>query len=268
MSTFQTLISLVLLIFALSVGVQAIQELLKWALNTKVNVMAQTIEKFMGSHLTLPQVQEVLHVRGLNLTALEKLNKEDFRHLLNGVPFQEAQLQGVIAQAGVAIDQVRDNIAASYEAVRAQFQQEYARKNKRIVALLSFFVVIVLNANVVILYQQISADQAAQQAIVGKALAVTVDQAGASAGAPAAGQDLGAAYSHSRDQIDKVLQNYPILIRTTKYSEDFASHPYGEVLGLFLMGVLVSLGAPFWNDILKSLMGINNSLNANSGNFP
>ncbi|MGD0223204.1 MAG: hypothetical protein ABSF71_12770 [Terriglobia bacterium] len=264
MSTFQTLISLVLLIFGLSVGVQAIQELIKWALDTKVKVMAQTIENFMGNHLTLAQVQEVLHVRGLNLTALEKLNKNDFRHLLNGVPFQNAQLQGVIAEAGASIDQVRENIAASYEALRAQFQQEYTRRNKLIVALLSFFVVIVLNANVVILYEQISSDQAAQQTIVGKAMAVTADQPGASEGAQAPTEDLGATYSHSRDQIDKVLQNYPVLIRTSKYSDDFKNHPYSEIPGLLLMGVLVSLGAPFWNDILKGMMGINNSLNANS----
>jgi hypothetical protein len=30
------------------------------------------------------------------------------------------------------------------------------------------------------------------------------------------------------------------------------------------MGVLVSLGAPSWNDILKGMMGINNTLNANT----
>ena len=28
------------------------------------------------------------------------------------------------------------------------------------------------------------------------------------------------------------------------------------------MGTLVSLGAPFWNDVLKGMMGVNNALNA------
>jgi hypothetical protein len=264
MATFQTLLSLVLLIFVLSVVVQALQEWIKAVLDTKATVMAQTIEKFMGTHLTLAQVQEVLHVRGLNLTALENLNRQDFRHLLNAIPFQEAQLQGIIAQAGATVDQVRDNIAASYEALRAQFQQEYTRKNKLIVALLSFFVVIVLNANVLILYEQISADQAAQQAIVGKAGKVTADQTGTTGNAPTQSEDIGAAYSHSRDQINNVLQSYPILIRTSKFSEDFKNHPIGEIAGLLLMGILVSLGAPFWNDVLKGMMGINNALNSNS----
>ncbi len=48
MGTFQSLVSLVLLIFVLSVIVQAIQEFVKSALNTKVGVMEDTVEKFMG----------------------------------------------------------------------------------------------------------------------------------------------------------------------------------------------------------------------------
>ncbi len=268
MATFQTLLSLVLLIFVLSVVVQAVQEWVKAVLDTKVTVMTEAIEKFMGDHLTLAQVQQALHVRGLNLAALENFNKQDFRQLLDGITFQDAQLQGIIAHAGAqaaaTVDQVRDNIAASYEALRTQFQQEYTRKNKIIVAVLSFFVVIVLNANVLILYEQISADQATQQAIVGKAGALTADQTAKPGDAQAAPADIGAVYSHSRDQINSALKSYPILIRTSKFSEDFTNHPIGEIAGLLLMGVLVSLGAPFWNDALKGMMGINNSLNSNS----
>ena len=195
MGTFQTLLSLVLLIFVLSVVVQAVQEFIKAALNTKADVMSQMIEKFMGDRLTLAQVQEVLRVRGLDITALENLNKEGFRHLLDGVQFQNAQLQGIIASAGATLDQVKENIAASYEAARASFQQEYTRRNKLYVAVLSLLLVAVLNANVVILYEQLSSDQVAQQAIVGKAVAVTADQPENSGNAQAQPTDLAAAYS-------------------------------------------------------------------------
>jgi hypothetical protein len=30
---------------------------------------------------------------------------------------------------------------------------------------------------------------------------------------------------------------------------------------LLVMGLLVSLGAPFWNDVLKGVMGVNHALN-------
>jgi hypothetical protein len=48
MATFQTLLAVVVLIFALSVIVQAIQEVEKSALSTKADVMAKTMTKFMG----------------------------------------------------------------------------------------------------------------------------------------------------------------------------------------------------------------------------
>src|ERR1700732_4521975 len=196
MGIFQTLLSLVLLIFVPSVGVQAIQEVIKTALNTKAGVMKQTIEKFMGDHLTLPQVQDALHLRGLDITALENFNKQDFRHLLDGIQFKNGQLQGIVASAQATVEQAKDNIAASYEAARAAFQKAYTRRNKVFVVVLSLLVVVVLNANVVVLYELLSSDQAAQQAIVGKAVAVTLDQGGQTGGAQDQSTDIGAAYAH------------------------------------------------------------------------
>jgi len=219
-------------------------------------VMEDTVEQFMGNHLTLPQVRNALTLRGLDLTALENINKEDFRHLLDGIELEDAQLKGVVASAQATVEQIKDNIAASYEAARASFQQAYTKKNKVITIILSLLVVTLLNANLIILYEQVSSDQAAQQAIVGRAPAVSAD--------PQQQTDLGTTYAQSREQIQKALASYPILIRTFKFSDDFKSHPYTEVPGLLMMGLLVSLGAPFWNDILKGLMGINNTLNSNS----
>jgi hypothetical protein len=60
MSTFQDLVSMVLLIFVLSVMVQAIQELLKSVLGTKATVMREIVIKFMGDHLTLSQIEAAL----------------------------------------------------------------------------------------------------------------------------------------------------------------------------------------------------------------
>ncbi len=262
MSTLQTFLSLALLIYVLSVIVQAIQELVKAALATKATVMEQTVTRFMGNYLPLQQVRDALGVRGLNIADLENFNPEAFRHLLDGIPFWETQLRGVVASAGATVDQAKDSIAASYEAVRAAFQRAYTRKNKLFVLGISFLVVILLNANLIVLYQKISADQVAQQAIVGQAALLSAGQQ-AKTGAPPA--DLGAAYANSRNEIYKALQSKPILLRTLDYPQDFADHPFVEILGLLFMGILVSLGAPFWNDILKGLMGANNALNANGG---
>lgn len=255
MNTFQTLLSLALLIYVLSVIVQAVQEMMKAALATKATVMEQTVVRFMGDHLSLPQVRDALAVRGLNIADLENFNQEDFRHLLDGIPFGETQLRGLVVATGASIDQLKDNIAGSYEAARAAFQRAYTKKNKLFVLGISFVVVILLNANLIVLYQRIAADQAAQQAIVGQASSLSAQMNKGVA------PDVGTAYSDSRNEIYKSLQNNPILLRTLDYPQDFSNHPFAEILGLLFMGILVSLGAPFWNDILKGLMGANNALN-------
>ena len=263
MSTFQTLIALVAVIFALSVIVQAAQEFLKKLLGTKADVMAKTIEKFMGDHLTLPQVTQALNVRGLDLTALETLKAQDFRQLLDGIPFGQEQLQGVVVSGENTVDKVKDNIAASYEAARAAFQKAYTTRNKWFAFGLSLAVVALLNANLIILYRNVSADPAAQQAIVSKIVALNSNQSATGENNQGQQQDPEAAYISARTKIVQALQVEPILMRTGKYGEDFGAGWLQEIVGLFMMGIAVSLGAPFWNDVLKGMMGVNNALNGN-----
>lgn len=262
MGTFQTLISLVLLIYVLSVVVQAIQELIKKVLSAKATVMEETVKKFMGDSLSLPQVQGALTRRGLDITALENINKEDFRHLLDGIDFKDSPMEGILKTTGATIDNIKDNIAASYEAFQAAFQQAYTKKNKLFVLVISFLVVVTLNANLVVLYEQISADQAVQQALVAKAALPRTTQSGKN-GNDQSPADLAAAVQNTRDAITKDLQDYPILLRTGKFKDDYKHHQYAQIPGLLIMGFLVSLGAPFWNDLLKGMTGINNALNTN-----
>lgn len=256
MATFQTLLAVVVLIFALSVMVQAVQEVLKSALSTKADVMAKTMTKFMGDLLTVPQIEDALKIRGLNLTALEHFNRDDFRHLLNGIDFSNQSLKGVIADANATLDQKKDNIAAAYEAARASFQKAYTSKNKRFAVAISFVIVLALNANLLMLYEEVAADQVMSQAILGKA-STLVNPPGNSGA-------LEDTYRESRKTIGDAMAKFPPLVRDFSYGTDFSERPATAILGLLLMGILVSLGAPFWNDVLKGMTGINNALNTSS----
>src|SRR5580704_5202720 len=258
MSTFQTLLALVVLIFVLSVVVQAVQEVIKSLANTKANTMAQMLVKFMGDHLTLPQVQGALEKRGLDLTDLENLNKEDFRHLLDGIEFLDPQMQGIVANVNATLEQKKDNMAAAYEAARASFQKAYTAKNKAFAVAISFVVVLALNANLIMLYEELATDQVMAEALVGKASAsINSAQSGTDSC-----QSLPDCYSSSRKSITNTLVNYPPLVRDSSYGSDFRDHTLTAIAGLLLMALLVSLGAPFWNDVLKGMMGVNNALNA------
>jgi hypothetical protein len=162
-----------------------------------------------------------------------------------------------IANVQAAASRIKDNIAASWEAALTRFEQLYTKYNKRLAIVLSFVVVLALNANIIILYDQISVDQVAQQAITGAAVAPSADQTPRGGGDQAKQTDLETVYSHSREKISAVIQKYPILIRTTKYKDDFKRQPFCTVFGLLIMGTFVSLGAPFWNDILKGIKSVN-----------
>lgn len=262
MSTVQSLTAIVALIFALSVVVQIIQEFVKALLQTKADAMKTAVEKFMGASLTVPQVKKALGDRGLDLTALEDLRPEEFRHLLNAIPFEAKQLQGVLAKADAQADEVKDSIAASYNAALALFQEIYTKRNKLIALVLSVVVVILLNANIIILYENVSADPAAQQAILDKVKSVDAGQQKADPSCKE--DDITCAYQKSRNDIATVLKKEPILIRTSKYAEDYGDGKYARLFGLLIMAGLVSLGAPFWNDVLKSATGVNNALNGNA----
>jgi hypothetical protein len=132
MSTLQTLLALVVLIFVLSVIVQAVQEVIKSLANTKANTMEQMIVRFMGDHLTLKQVKDALQERGLDLTALENFSKDDFRHLLDGIKFESTQIQGIVAKEVATAEEAKDSIAASYEAARAFVSKSVYREEQRI----------------------------------------------------------------------------------------------------------------------------------------
>jgi hypothetical protein len=269
MGTFQTLLALVVLIFVLSVIVQSVQEVLKSLLDTKAKTMAETIDKFMGNFLTLPQVKGALEQRGLDITALEHFNKEDFRHLLDGIQLAAPQLQGVVASGAATLDQIKDNIAGAYEAARGSFQKSYTTKNKKWVIALSFLVVLGLNTSLITIYEILAANQNLTQAISGTASSIVNTEKSAQNTAIASHTPNAAEiYDKNRKTITEDLQKYPILLRTSKYPEDLMREPLGEIAGLFLMGLLVSMGAPFWNDVLKGMMGVNNALNTNGKKTP
>lgn len=269
MSTFQTLLAVAVLIYALCVFVQAVQEVLKSLLDTKAETMKATIKKFMGDNLPLDAVRKALADRGLDITDLENFSKDDFRRLLDGIPLSADQAQGVlaapVAQAAIATQQLyakaKDHMAGVYEATRAQFQKSYTAQNKKWVIGLSFAVVLTLNASLIKIYEVLAADQKMSQAIEGTAVTATSQNPSSGSGTSNPSPDPAVVYSKNRQVITKDLQQYPILLRTCEYAKDFRENAFNEIAGLLLMGVLVSLGAPFWNDVLKGMMGVNNALN-------
>lgn len=268
MGTLQTLLALVVLIYVLCVIVQFMQEGMKALLDTKGKTMEKVIQNFMGDQLLKPQqVKSALINRGLDgLAALEHINKEDFRKLMDVIPLTTEQLQ-ILNNAQVTVDQFKDHTEAAYDAAMAKFKRLYAAKNKQWVIGISLAMVLALNANLVRIYEQLSADQIMSQAISGTAGKLTNgDQPGNGTGTPtSSAEDIAKIYNDNRQAIEGKLREYPILVRWSKWGKDYqgagAEDALYTFLGLPVMALLLSLGAPFWNDVLKGVTGVNNALN-------
>lgn len=270
MSELQTFLALVVLIYVLCVIVQAVQEIVKWLLSMKAKTMAGVIQNFMGKNLlTVGQVETALSNRGLDITALEHYNKDNFRSLLNGIQFTAEQVPEIQKLLGVQnapadpaavnqlVEQFKDHAAAAYDAAMAKFQQSYTRNNKKWVIGLSFVVVLALNASVIHIYEVLAVNQTMSQAIAGTAMTIANGNQSVPKDCPPEAQ----IYCKNRDAIKSDLKQYPILFRTGEYPKLASEQIPMEILGLVLMGALVSLGAPFWNDVLKGINGVNNALN-------
>jgi hypothetical protein len=264
-STLQSLTAVIALIFALSVIVQAVQEFIKDILQTKPKAMMQVLNEFMGDMLNAGDVQNALKVRGLDVSALENFSTSDFRSLLDAIPFDQQKVQKLVQGGQASLDKIKDNIAGAYQGALARFQRIYEGKNKQTAALLSIVLVLILNANVIFLYESISADPATQQAIISKVQTIVSANANAKGGTsddPSAQLNaLKTSYQATRNDIATVLNTDTTLVRTKLYPDDFQEHWLKTTLGLLLMGGLVSLGAPFWNDVLKGATGVNNAFN-------
>lgn len=256
MNILQTLLALVVLIYVLCVIVQFLQEGVKAVLGTKAKTMEKVIGNFMGTSILTPeQVKSALKNRGFEtLAVLEQFNKEDFRSLLDTIPFTSDQIKQVpqiLGAADASINQFKDHAEASYDAALAKFQRLYAANNKKWVIGISFAVVLALNASAVKMYEILAIDPAVEQAIA--ATASSVGQSNQGGGAQMLDPEK------TRQAITRELHDYPILLRTMEYPTDVKNA--ANDFGLVLMGLLVSLGAPFWNDVLKGMTGVNNALN-------
>lgn len=263
MSTFQTLMALVVLIYVLCVIVQIVQEGLKQVFNMKAKEMEKVIQKFMGENLLKPDdVKKALAKLGFekegvgDLTALENFNEADFLKLMDAIVTDRdlPQIRTFLDNATATVDDFKQKAEAAYDAAMAKFQDSYTKKNKQWVVGLSFVVVLALNASAIRIYEILAADQAVTQKI-----GATASTVGQSNQGSASSQDLG----QTRDLVKKELDAYPILIRTLKYPEDYTH--WDRDIGLIIMGLLVSLGAPFWNDVLKGTNGLNDVLNTFGG---
>jgi len=204
---------------------------------------------------TLPHLKD--DARDEAAQALRKLQK-------TLVPLSD-ELNAILALPQ-RLSQVPANVAAWYDTIMRSFEERYTRSMKSFALGISFAVVALLNANIFDIYREISSDETKRNLIVqsGEQLTAKLREQ------PQANiQQINQTLNKSLEEIDNSMSIYTALgFKGPRWIVDAWKNPQlptaqrvvETVAGWLIMTMLLSVGAPFWQDTLESLFGLKNFL--------
>jgi hypothetical protein len=168
------------------------------------------------------------------------------------------------------LSQVLGKVEIWYDTITRSFDERYTRNMKSFSLAISFVVVALLNANLFDIYRDISANGSKRNLIVqsGEQIASRLRERPA-ADSREINQTLEDWSKKSYEEIDKEESLYTALgFSGPRWIVDVWKNPQRPtaqkavetVAGWLIMTLLLSVGAPFWQDALESLFGLKNLL--------
>ncbi len=222
-----------------------------------------------------------------DLSLLETMNSQQFAALLEDI--RDGLADDVKWTFDMTFKTAIDDTRRWFDLTLRAFQDHYERRMKIWSYVLSALVVVTLNADIINVYEEFSTNKVLRDA--------AVQMAGRLASAPRDSVIAGSAQaphdslaqrtdSVAAVMIEQQISRINALVRTQSFHlirwntadgdsiawrsaagispavflRDLGSAAAKNWLGWLLMSLLVGLGAPFWYDVLKSIMGIKNKL--------
>jgi hypothetical protein len=238
-----------------------------------------------NSDLTLGELSDsALGAARKTLDALPDSIEETLLHLKDEASGEAAQallkLQNTIAplsdelKAVVALpqrlSQISGKVDAWYDTIMRSFEERYTRSMKSFCLAISFAVVALLNANLFDIYREISANESKRNLIVQSSEQIVSRlREQPAADSLQINQTLADWSKQSYDEIEKNVSLYTALgFSGPRWIVDAWKNPHWPtaqkivetVAGWLIMTMLLSVGAPFWQDTLESLFGLKNML--------
>lgn len=178
-----------------------------------------------------------------------------------------AKIQARTTEFGARLRERLDAIEAWYDPIMQGFEERYARHMKTWAFVLSAIVTVMVDANLPRLYKRMATDEVSKSRVLTEANAIQsryqnqIAQARADNNQPL----LHELTSRLNDELDEATSSYPalgleLLDLDAFWNRTTAMEKVKIVIGWILMAFLLSLGAPFWHDILQSLFGLKNFL--------
>lgn len=281
LDTLDTIIAMVVVLLVLSLIVQSIQSCIKKFFKVKSGTILTSLEDLFryidttGTGKTPKQLVEEVKAE------LKKIGRVSFRGTLMIDSIAKGDLEKILNKLGY--NNLLNDMNVWFDSVMQSFEERYSRHMKTIALIISILVVVFLNANFFNVYQKIASDSVTRAALLekGEALKKKREQQTA-ANVPEndpANLKLKEEYEQLQKEYREGLGTYkgfgfnPLTLQQTK---DFVNAQGGwekqsrlkegtkALAGWALMALLLSVGAPFWQDTLESLFGLKNLLRKRS----
>ncbi|MDP4712041.1 MAG: hypothetical protein NWS63_12645 [Saprospiraceae bacterium] len=209
-------------------------------------VSPQSFQAILMNILLEGREQNLENIRG----SIDKLGNQDLREVL---------LQ-LLNESENKLDDFRSKVQGWYNDVMDRSTAWYKQNTQKLLVMIGFALAVVFNADTIAIYQRLGADPEALQQVVTMAEAYV------------AGNDVEAI--RQRDpEFEQIYQNLKNLVQQDL---EAARRPLGlgwdngiaqmgpldwltKLLGWVVTALAVSLGAPFWFDLLKKIVNIRQS---------
>jgi hypothetical protein len=302
LDTLDALLATAAVVLGLSLIVQAIQQIIKQWLDLKSNYMrvqllamfdtpaVNQMFNFQGlwnvntianrannqAQTVVKQLENIMRTFGYrNLEILETMSVIKLKEIVGSIQWPDTS---------ISVAEIQKDIDAWFDIAIKGFQDLYERRMKLWAFLISAVIVIVMNASIFEVYKEFSVNKPLRDA-ANAWLQKTVTQPRDSVIVivkPNQKDSINIVKKSEEQNVKEIKESFAYvkssiseqsfqLFRWTKpYREALfcASYPkwiinwIETLLGWLAMTLLVSLGAPFWYDLLKAIMGIKNTLNS------
>ena len=280
LKTLDTVIALITVILLLSLIVQSIQSLVKKWLKLKSNTIQTSLEDLF-------KYVQSKDLAGIEASKLVGEVKEQFALLGRVSVFKRPMMDSIAKQDLLKIlentaiskvdpaklDEFRKRVDTWFDTVMQSFEERYTRHMKTVAICISIVVVILLNANFFDIYQKISTNDSLRETVIAKREQIESRLKELKASDPSGATtkvDVDAALEALKGlQAEAPVFGFTPL--TTQNVSDFYNGTGWQdtnrfwylmklIAGWAIMVMLLSVGAPFWQDTLESLFGVKNLL--------
>jgi hypothetical protein len=190
----------------------------------------------------------------------------ELRQLQMALEPLHAQFDRVVALPH-KFSQIKTRLEDWYDTIMRSFDERYTRSMRSFSIGISFVVVLLLNANLFSLYREISANAAQRELILQSSETIRAELRNRQNASPA---DVDLTIEQwKRESLDDINRQVSLYTSLGFEGPAWLRHPiahfqkngvFHSLAGWIVMALLLSAGAPFWQDTLESLFGLKNLL--------